>query len=41
MAKFEERDEKLFINGKEVLIGWESVDGGSGLQPRRYRSRRA
>jgi hypothetical protein len=27
MAEFQEMDGKLFINGKEVLKGWESVDG--------------
>ena len=27
MAKFEERDGKLFIDEKEVLKGFESVDG--------------
>jgi hypothetical protein len=27
MANFEERNGKLFVNGKEVLKGWESVDG--------------
>lgn len=27
MAKFEERAEKLFIDGKEVLRGWESWTG--------------
>lgn len=25
MAKFQEKDGKLFINGKEVLKGWESL----------------
>jgi hypothetical protein len=27
MEEFQERDGKLFINGKEVLRGWESFDG--------------
>ena len=27
MAEFEERDGKLFIDGKEVLRGWESFTG--------------
>jgi hypothetical protein len=27
MAKFEEKDEKLFIDGKEVIRGWESFNG--------------
>jgi hypothetical protein len=27
MAEFQERDGKLFINGKEVLKGWESFTG--------------
>jgi len=27
MAEFQERDGKLFINGKEVLKGWESLTG--------------
>lgn len=27
MAKFESKDGKLFINGKEVLKGWESFNG--------------
>jgi hypothetical protein len=27
MAKFEEKDGKLFIDGKEVLRGWESFSG--------------
>lgn len=27
MAKFESKDGKLFINGKEVLKGWESFTG--------------
>ena len=27
MAKFEEKDGKLFIDGKEVLKGWESFTG--------------
>ena len=27
MARFEEKDGKLFIDGKEVLRGWESFNG--------------
>ena len=27
MAEFQEKDGKLFINGKEVLKGWESFTG--------------
>lgn len=27
MAKFESRNDKLFIDGKEVLKGWESFSG--------------
>lgn len=27
MAEFQEKDGKLFINGKEVLGGWESFSG--------------
>lgn len=27
MAQFEEKDGKLFIDGKEVLKGWESYSG--------------
>ena len=27
MAEFQERDGKLYINGKEVLRGWESLTG--------------
>ena len=27
MAEFQERDGKLYINGEEVLRGWESMTG--------------